>query len=738
MEKRVFSVISGDTLDLGHCLASWFAVVQKSRCFVSRIPLSIVVLGLLMASCSPAWCDGPEDNQPDKVRRIPKLGVEVPAELAEEFEVSLTELRSKIDKLESSDDSNIRRLIPDVEIFYRAVHDALTYQEFFHERELQVARKLLQQGHDRADQLGQNDAPWTRETGLVVRGFVSDLDGSVQPYGLVIPESYDFESGPAMAVDLWFHGRGETLSELNFIQQRQSKAGVFKPDGAIVVHPYGRYSNANKFAGEVDILEALRATQNEYRVDADRIAVRGFSMGGASTWQLAVHYPGRWVAANPGAGFSETPDFLQTFQQQTLSPYWWEKKLWRWYDATEWASNLRHCPTIAYSGELDRQKQAADIMELALKRHELELIHLVGPKTQHKYEPNTAIDVESRVRKLSELGKERVPRQIDFTTYTLRYPSLAWVTIDGLYEHWEPGVFQAQITDDSILIRASGIKSFSLNFKPGEFPFRRLPDVLISSDQADGGAEASFVGSDLSEYPLQTDRSWTARFEEVDGSWQQVPRHKGLCKRPGLQGPIDDAFMGSFLFVRPTGHSLYPQVRRWADAELERAVEHWRRHFRGHVRIKDDAEVTEEDIQSHHLILWGDPDANSIWSRIRSDLPIQLTDGRWTVGDRSYDARQHAPVMIYPNPLNPERYVVTNSSFTFRDFAYLNNARQVPMLPDWAMFDLTVPAGNVWAGRVVAADFFDEQWKIKIPVPEPVKVKPPAPIVFAEVSEEER
>ena len=85
-------------------------------------------------------------------------------------------------------------------------------------------------------------------------------------------------------------------------------------------------------------------------------------MGGASTWHLAVHYPDRWAAANPGAGFAETPTFAQVFHKVTLTPTWWEMKLYHLYDCTDWADNLRHCPTVAYSGEIDSQKQAADIM----------------------------------------------------------------------------------------------------------------------------------------------------------------------------------------------------------------------------------------------------------------------------------------------------------------------------------------------------------------------------------------
>ena len=62
-----------------------------------------------------------------------------------------------------------------------------------------------------------------------------------------------------------------------------------------MLHPYGRYCNANKFAGEIDCFEALDHVKKHYPIDEDRIVMRGFSMGGAACWQFAVHYPGRVV-----------------------------------------------------------------------------------------------------------------------------------------------------------------------------------------------------------------------------------------------------------------------------------------------------------------------------------------------------------------------------------------------------------------------------------------------------------
>ena len=72
----------------------------------------------------------------------------------------------------------------------------------------------------------------------------------------------------------------------------------------------------------------------------------------------------------------------------------------------------------------------------------------------------------------------------------------------------------------------------------------------------------------------------------------------------------------------------------------------------------------------------------------------------------------HVPILIYPNPLNPKRYVVLNSGFTFREYDYLNNARQVPKLPDWAVVDVSTPPSSRWPGKVVAADFFNDRWEL--------------------------
>src|SRR5258708_17232106 len=234
--------------------------IQERRGAIVR-PCACLFACLVM-NCPAPRAAGPPDNVSDKVRPVPPPGISVPAPDKIELEAGLAELEKTIEELHSAAKNKpaLVELLPDVQIYYNAVHYALKYNEFFNDKEIPVAKALLKQGLERAKQLHEGKAPWTSATGLVVRGYVSKIDGSVQPYGLVVPASYHSGSPNLFRLDVWLHGRGETLSELNFINDRQRNAGEFTPANAFVLHPYGRYCNANKFAGEIDLLEALPHT----------------------------------------------------------------------------------------------------------------------------------------------------------------------------------------------------------------------------------------------------------------------------------------------------------------------------------------------------------------------------------------------------------------------------------------------------------------------------------------------
>ena len=203
-------------------------------------------------------------------------------------------------------------------------------------------------------------------------------------------------------------------------------------------------------------------------------------------------------------------------------------------------------------------------------------------------------------------------------------------------------------------------------------------------------------------------------FRKNNNQWAAVDSTviSGLHKRHGLQGPIDDAFMDSFVFVTPTGTPIAPNVAKWVASEQQRAIKEWRRHFRGDAQVRTDAEITDADIAASNLILWGDPGSNQILGRLLAKLPLSWDALKLGMGKQSFSAAGHMPAMIFPNPLNPKKSVVINSGFTYREYDYLNNARQVPKLPDFAIVDLSTPPDGRWPGRIAHAGFFNERWDL--------------------------
>ncbi|HWE02192.1 MAG TPA: prolyl oligopeptidase family serine peptidase [Tepidisphaeraceae bacterium] len=695
-----------------------------------QAPLAVFV-SLLISCFSPGRAAAAEMPL-DKARQIPPPGVKISDADREELETGTAQLKQEIDAIAKSSAVvevapgiaapvvvKAATLLPDVEIFYNAVRYALLYNEFFNVNEVAKAKVLLTEGMDRASALKEGQAAWIHAPGLVVRGYVSKIDGSVQPYGLVIPGSFATDPYRKRRLDLWYHGRGETLNEINFLSDRRKSVGEFPPDDdTIVLHPYGRYCNGNRFAGEVDTFEAIDSVKKRYAIDDNRILVRGFSMGGAACWMLATHHAGLWAAAAPGAGYTETAGFLKISDLAAVP--WYQQKLWHLYDSVDYAVNLFNCPTVSYSGELDAQRQAANMMAKALAGEGIELTQVIGAGAHHNYVPAAKEEITRRLDSIARHGRDPLPTHVKFTTWTLRYNSMDWVMIDALHHHWERARVDAEIVDSqTVRVTTENVAALTLRMPPGLCPLdmTKNPKAIIN-DVAYGVAA---VGSD---------RSWTANFyiskEKPDAThaaiigldepsaWSKFLA-SGLRKSHGLQGPIDDAFMDSFIFVEPTDKPLNEKTGAWVAAEMKHAVEHWRKQFRGEARVKKDSDITDADIASSNLVLWGDRSSNRLLAKIADQLPIGWKDGAVRVGGAAYPSATHIPILIYPNPLNQKRYVVLNSGFTFREYDYENNARQSPKLPDWAVVDVSVAPTAQSVGGISAAGFFGENWELTKP-----------------------
>jgi dienelactone hydrolase len=541
----------------------------------------------------------------------------------------------------------------DAEIFAKGITWALRYEKTLQPGDVALIKKALARGKERVETLGAGKQPWTMKKGRLVRGYVSKVDASTQPFGLIVPSRYD--PATPIRLDVVLHGstRPTGLSELRFMNTFDDgdAGGKPAPDvDYIELHPLGRVENCYRWAGEADVFEAIEAVCRNYKIDRDRIVLRGMSMGASGTWHLGLKHPDRFVALGPYCGYVDTYNFSKTplknfVKVENLLPY--QDKALHMLDSIDYAANAGVVPVVACMGEKDVFFQAHVLMAAAMEKEGLKLTNLISPGTGHVIDPVAHKEQMKCIAEYAAKGIDRQPRKLRFVTWTLKYPSCFWLEIVGLEEHYRRAEVEAEILDEGS-IDLKQVKNIS-----------RL--VLRPPVEPKKGAVVRVQGHEVG--PLTSSTTLT----HASGTWKIDAETKSSVKAPGRQGPIDDAFTSPFLCVRGTGTPWNPAVDSWANADLNRFRCEWHRYFRGELPVKNDRDVTEEDVQNKNLILFGDPGSNRWIAKALPNLPVEWTREKVCLAENSFAAGDHAPVFIAPNPLHPRRarYIVINSGHTF-------------------------------------------------------------------------
>lgn len=600
----------------------------------------------------------------------------------------------------------------DVEIFLKAVRYALEFDEWYDKKPedgLKKGRELLAEAARRIESLKKNETPWLNGPGQKVLGFYSDIDDSPQPYGVEAPEGLEWGSGKKpVPMWVWLHGRGDTQTDLHFVYSRLTakKPGQFQPKGTIVIHPFGRYCNGYKSAGETDVFEARDDAIKRFNVDRDRIALAGFSMGGAGAWHIGAHYADQWACVHAGAGFVDVKRYQKLTPEKM--PPWYEQTLWGVYDVPDCARNFFNVPLIVYSGENDAQRDAAEYMSEVLARQGCTMKHLIGPGMGHKYHPEVIKEVQRLIEDAVAKGRDPMPKKVVLQFRSARYARLAWIEVIECDKPWEDTQAEAELTDATIKLTTRNVRALRLNL-----------DII--------GRQRRQIVIDGQTIPKTPDNISTPGDEGLlvnrFGGWQlsTASRAEGKSKHAAKAGgtSMEDCLRRRFVVVLPDRPGRSPHVDAWVKAESEHFIRRWRSLMRGDPIIKKASDIKPNADLHESLVLWGDDRSNSLIAWQSSRLPVKWTDDAITIGGRSFPNATHVPVLGYPS--FPEfaqtppsaGCVLLNSGLTFREAHDRTNSLQNPKLPDWAIIDITQPPNAESPGKVVAADFFDERWQVK-------------------------
>lgn len=535
------------------------------------------------------------------------------------------------------------------------------------------------------------------------RVFLSAIDGSCQYYSVLPPR--EFQQDGVYGLLLSLHGAS--------VEARNQAAAYTQKDWAYVVAPTNRrrYGFDWQDWGRLDALEVLAEAKKNFKIDEDRVYLIGHSMGGHGTWHIGLSHPDLFAAIAPSAGWS----MIQLYAPYTLqrSVIFAEPEKLKYRDLVlredmtpVFLQNALNLPVYILHGGSDDNVPAMQGRLMGNFLHDLnyEYVYEEVPGQGHWWNfdstPGTdCIDKQEMMDYLRGKIRSTFPKRIRFKTTDLAQSAQAyWLKVDELASLYQEGFIEAEMQADTIMIKTSNIKRFSI-----------ITDNLPGSRPAGQTLFISWNGRVIT-HKLRTGVN-IPFYREHDQIRIGCPATDGLTKTPALYGPIKRAYFSPFLLVYGTMGDSISTERNLHQARLQSYA--WWMRANGFVEVVADTEVTEKMAEQYNLILFGNQQTNTYVKQINYKLPIHMEYGQIFAGEEKIEGDSLCLMEIYPNPHSKNKFVLLYSA-TNQDmerFAGLfSTLYSSAGLPDFLVWDKSA-LNFGWAG-IVAAGFFDAHWRL--------------------------
>jgi len=468
-----------------------------------------------------------------------------------------------------------------------------------------------------------------------IRPLRSKIDGQILFYVFKLPKDYDPKK--KYPVDIGLHAgagliwRGDWMDGKPGNNPAQASA-----EERIYISPCGRGNNCYGGMGEIAIIEAIDHLKKHYSVDENRIHIGGASMGGTGGFRLCAFYPDVFAVGDSltgGANYG-VPVGNGRFDGYLLG------------------DNFANTGFCIWDTPGDGHYKANNAFAEGLRERARKYpgyyanIELTDPKGGHGN-----ID-----RKLQDEGREWLrkqvrnpfPKLVIYKTYNLRYDGAYWAYVDVMEKPDEPARIEAEVQPGNRLrVAVENVERFHLNL------VKELVGDAKELAASVNGAPAFSVPAGKTVYFAKTDGKWNVSDERYP---------KGLVKKHGVSGPLMDVFMEEPVLMvygtRETGD------KKKSEGMVDEAVLRMFGPSDGggtlHTMFerKGDTAVTKEDIAEKNLVLFGTPKQNAFLAKITDKLPVKFLDDGVEIAGKAYRGEGVGLTMVYPNPLNPERYVL--------------------------------------------------------------------------------
>ncbi len=552
--------------------------------------------------------------------------------------------------------------------------------------------------------MSEEGNPFIGQKGSFLRGYYSDIEGSLQGYAVHAPNEY--EPGQPYPLVINLHGYDPGFAAWHENQFLPAFMPFATEKGRyIVVNPFGRGNTMYQNIGENDVLTVLAEVKRLYDIDENRIYLTGGSMGGAGTWNIGLAFPDKFAALAPIMGPTEYA-FWTGLDTTDLSPE--RTFILAKRSALSFAENASNLPVLCNHGVKD------DIVPIAQSRKIVKRLRALGynitykehPEAMHGgFDPQMDYDIYNG---FEDKKRDGFPKRVVYKTASLKHNRAYWAEIDRFADVMAFAKIEGEIMDRrTIHVRTDNISEFSLRLNKNLVDIPAEIKISVNDEPA---LSASVSGELLIRFGAKQKKDGT-----VSG-WTVLPdsNKSELVKTEILCGPILDAYNSGFMLVAGTAGSKMETKMNIREAEA--FSEQWQAWQHVPCRLKKDSEISENDIAQFNLILFGGPNNNGVTKKIEADLPIRFEKNAVIVGEKKYRGQNVGAVFIYPNPLNRGRYVVVNAGNSWQ--AMDGIVRRMGSDFDYIIFDerttgINFHQGNMTVdGSPLACGFFDQDWQV--------------------------
>jgi len=505
-----------------------------------------------------------------------------------------------------------------------------------------VKRQLLAARAD-AETLAAGADPWKGRTGALTKAYRSEIDGTLQPYGLYVPPSYDPAKAWPLVVGL--HGSGS-----NHLLHRRRLFGLGNepgeddyeairkdlplPDvGFLVLTPYGRGESAGyNGIAESDVLRAMDHVKRAYNVDPDRVHLTGLSMGGGGTWHIGLRYPDRFASITPVCGVADLDLMPWTAGWRPL-----DKELMSLTGYSRIVENASNLQVFVFHGDED------DAVNVVASRRMMDAFGEAGLENARYFElpgvTHFSWDFAYRdaalFPRIAEIRRNPYPERVVYSTFSPRYNRAYWLRIDRIDRGFTLARIEGARKPGAFDVKTGNVTAFSILLAPAIAPAGKPVEVTVNGKPAFRGVPKGEVLS----------------FAADKGSWKRTDPWRGPA-----QGPPDHAEAGArggslaqygpHVYVYGT---LGDDATTAASKALAEKLADWGPSVRARWRVLPDTDMTPDLIASNDLVLVGTGATNRALAGLVG-LPLTQDASGTYVNGRKVAGPAASYKLIYPNP----------------------------------------------------------------------------------------